>query len=105
MILVATLYVYSCGFVHVTHTPRVTAKASTSSTKRKQLVNAVRASTQSLLPSKIKCENVQIRFCGWCEDTNPYTCTHTHTPLITGRQRCVYATQKATTTFDTMHMN
>jgi len=82
MILVATLYVYPCGFVDVTHTQRVTATASTYRAQRKRLVNAVRTSTQSLLPSKIKCENVQIRFCGWCEDTDTYS--HLHTPLITG---------------------
>lgn len=80
-----------CGFVDVTHTQRVTvtatstttATSSTFSAKRKRLANAVRASTQSLLPSKIKCENVQIRFCIAVDAKTPTTVnrqpTHTHT--------------------------
>lgn len=70
MILVATLYVcILVVFVDVTHTLRVTATmaataAEAAAAAAKRLVNAVRPSTQSLLPSKMKCENVQIRFCG-----------------------------------------
>lgn len=56
MILVATLYMYPCGFPYVTHTLRVTATMAapapaTASAKAERLVNAVRPSTQSLLLS------------------------------------------------------